>query len=692
MWIPHARSLPLIAAALPESFSGQPSPVVFSYLRFSNPSQATGDSIRRQTRRTDKWSERTGIPIDESLTLRDSGVSAFRGKNATQGAMAEFLAMVDAGRVWPGCYLSIENLDRLSRQEPLESVTLMQRILRAGVRIVVHTPMESVYDENSASQTHTLFLIISEFIRAHEESKRKSNLLSESWKGKRQRLMKNDIKLTARSPWWLEPIRNADKRITGYRAIPDHVEIVKQIVKLCIDGHGNTSICRILNDTGVPTIGKSDRWAQSTVQKLLNDRSLIGEYQPHKMVDGKRTPIGDAIAGYFPAVIAEDTFYKMQSAIVDRALPRGKYAEQVRNLFTGLLFDARDGASMDIIDKGRKSSGPAIVNSDARLGKKGAAYLSFPAEEFEKTFLSLITEIDLRLVMPRKVSGLAKQIAAAAGEVDAIEGRVIAIKAKIKTNKKGISAMLDLLAESTEELDRAKDKLEHLRRQQATPSTHALKTAKDLVDKLSSAEPAERVELRTKMRSVVRQFVKQITVLIAEVNRDRVLMADIMLTSGQRRKLVIETGTPAPDELYKLDVRNFDQWPDEFKVTRFKAMPEIDRQILELDDKGTLIQYIAETVGVSQTKVSRTLTKHGRRRVANRKPHDSDVLMTWNDSSNGWQKTKNKQRYYIGCGDLKKLYPRQVKTLDRAGTLKAANRWWTERLKEIESSSAKKRG
>lgn len=55
----------------------------YSYIRFSRPEQLCGECLRRQTQAADKWAAKRGVVIDESL--RDMGVSAFRGDNRIKG-------------------------------------------------------------------------------------------------------------------------------------------------------------------------------------------------------------------------------------------------------------------------------------------------------------------------------------------------------------------------------------------------------------------------------------------------------------------------------------------------------------------------------------------------------------------------------------------------------------------------------
>src|SRR5262249_19639048 len=73
----------------------------FSYLRFSSPAQADGDSVRRQTALRDGWLKRhPAVRLDTSLRLEDKGVSGYRGEHRTnkRHALAAFLDLVERGR------------------------------------------------------------------------------------------------------------------------------------------------------------------------------------------------------------------------------------------------------------------------------------------------------------------------------------------------------------------------------------------------------------------------------------------------------------------------------------------------------------------------------------------------------------------------------------------------------------------
>src|SRR4051812_20008613 len=83
----------------------------YSYIRFSSAAQAEGNSLRRQTELTQAYCKRHDLTLDDSLRLRDLGVSAFRGTNVRDGALAGFLEACRKGKVTRGSVLIVESLD-----------------------------------------------------------------------------------------------------------------------------------------------------------------------------------------------------------------------------------------------------------------------------------------------------------------------------------------------------------------------------------------------------------------------------------------------------------------------------------------------------------------------------------------------------------------------------------------------------
>src|SRR5437660_720341 len=156
----------------------------FSYVRFSNPEQAAGDSLHRQTERAQDYCRRLGWALDDTLTLRDLGVSAFHGMNAAVGNFRVFLDAIKSGRVAPGSVLIVESFDRISRQGIDEGYDLIKSILKAGVKIVTLSP-EREFDRDATKSLSKGALEIQLILeRAAEESETKSKRVGEAWQRK----------------------------------------------------------------------------------------------------------------------------------------------------------------------------------------------------------------------------------------------------------------------------------------------------------------------------------------------------------------------------------------------------------------------------------------------------------------------------------------------------------------------------
>jgi hypothetical protein len=98
--------------------------------------QLKGDSRHRQLEASRAYAEANALELAEGAELEDIGVSAFKGANAREGALGQFLEAVKAGAVKSGSYLIVESLDRLSREEVLTALSLFLSIIQAGIHLV----------------------------------------------------------------------------------------------------------------------------------------------------------------------------------------------------------------------------------------------------------------------------------------------------------------------------------------------------------------------------------------------------------------------------------------------------------------------------------------------------------------------------------------------------------------------------
>ncbi|HJT77714.1 MAG TPA: recombinase family protein, partial [Gemmataceae bacterium] len=285
-----------------------PQPLSYSYIRFSGKSQEKGDSLDRQTLLRDAYPARyPAPPLDTELTLRDLGVSAFRGKNALIGNLRLFLDAIADKRVAPGSRLIVESLDRISRQGIDEGYDLCKRILKAGVHIVTLSPERDFGPEAVKGLTKGALELQLILERAAEESETKSKRVSAAWTEKKRRARAGEAQhptermgsgcqvLTRRLPLWVE-------RVGGRLVkVPARATAVKHIFALAAAGLGHGAIVKRLEAESVPPFGKK-RWHKGYVGKILKDRRAVGEHQPRK---GGR-PDGDSIPDYFPAAVTEE--------------------------------------------------------------------------------------------------------------------------------------------------------------------------------------------------------------------------------------------------------------------------------------------------------------------------------------------------------------------------------------------------
>lgn len=349
-------------------------PVAYSYVRFSTPEQAAGDSLDRQTKAARDWSEARGIPLDIQMT--DRGVSGFTGANRDHGALRTFLARIDDGTIPRGSYLIVESLDRLSRQELTKALPRFLDIINAGVTIVTLLDGHEYSEQSLKRHPFSLFESLIIMYRAHEESEVKSKRGSSVWAKKK--LAAADGRLvTRRLPGWLELARGSDNNLK-IQTRADRAATVKEIFQMAAGGMGRAAIVRHLNARGIEPFRETKKgWQESVVQKLLTNPAVMGIYQPHtrkppidpttgeplQRLGGakRRRADGEPIPGYFPVVVDELTFLKVQKAMAQRRTGGGRKGRTYANALGGLCRCGKCGGIMTYQDKGRKGGAARLV-------------------------------------------------------------------------------------------------------------------------------------------------------------------------------------------------------------------------------------------------------------------------------------------------------------------------------------------
>jgi DNA invertase Pin-like site-specific DNA recombinase len=355
----------------------------YSYLRFSTPEQLHGDSFRRQTALAQEYCSKNGLTLDQDVTYNDLGVSAFRGKNAETGRLAEFLEAVKAGLVQSGSYLLVESLDRVSRQAARKALRVLESIVDEGITVVTLNDGKQYTREALDNDPMSLIMSLLVFIRANEESVMKSRRLKAAWVGKREALLKSGKRLTAKCPGWIIALPDG-----SFALHKERTKVVRQVYQWTSQGLGTHAITERLNADKVPTFGDGVMWHRSIILRILSSPAVIGTYVPNVIehIDGKRVrkPL-DPIPDYFPAAVDKVLYTKVQAMRSKSASPlRGK-ATAIHNIFGGLVRCGRCGGPMAMQQKGPRGS-RAMVCTKARYGV-ACKYTAVHYDTLEDSFL-----------------------------------------------------------------------------------------------------------------------------------------------------------------------------------------------------------------------------------------------------------------------------------------------------------------
>ena len=353
------------------------------YIRFSTDDQKDGNSIERQTDNITAYCSGKLNLVD---VLIDNGFSASKGEHLRAGKLGTFLKDADSGK-FAGYVLVVEQMDRLSRLGIEATSDLLKRILKAGLEVHI-TQQNRVI--RSLDDVVTALLNVLESYGAQEYSKKLTERIQKAWKSKRANMESKP--LTSLLPKWLK-IENG--KIVE---VPEKVETVREIFRHSANGLGATKIRAALN-------GHGDGVTMGWITNTLQNRAVLGEFQPHHYVGGKRVPLGEVVFGYYPRVLSDEAWTLARTDIERKSANRrmvhgARNSDRAENLFTGLLFDATTETARTMVfqrQKNRKNGklqNAFLVTSTAVAGPNRRLRY----DRFEAAFLNFLTDLDWKAV------------------------------------------------------------------------------------------------------------------------------------------------------------------------------------------------------------------------------------------------------------------------------------------------------
>ena len=372
----------------------------YSYIRFSTPKQAQGDSYRRQLQQAMDYCAEHNLQLDDK-TIDDFGTSAFRGANMSEGALGRFVDAVKLGEIEQGSYLLVESVDRLSRQAVEEALEQFLAIVRAGI-VIVTLSDKQVFRRGQVDFTKLIVSIVY-MARANDESEMKSRRSRAAWSNGREQARKNNkVIANSRLPSWLT--RDGEQIVP----ISERVAIVNEMFEMAKSGCGYEQIAKVFLEKGYKTFGKEADWRPAGIQAVIKSQAVIGVFQPHVIENGHRVPADEPILGYYPTIVSPALFEEVQHLISKRNKHSGSYRKGTfNNLFSGVLR-CQCGESLRYQNKGRAGS----PRNYLVCPKQNTAGCKLPNMLYDKIEPQLLQAVFLlNRVMKQRVEGEDKTIA-----------------------------------------------------------------------------------------------------------------------------------------------------------------------------------------------------------------------------------------------------------------------------------------
>jgi hypothetical protein len=285
--------------------------------------------------------------------------------------------------------------------------------------------------------------------QGHEESFKKQQRLLKAWEAKRANSA--EFKMTSVAPLWLE--LSEDRKT--FNIIPERAEVIKRIFELKLSGFGTYGLTKMLNKSNCWRPQGTGRnqfggWHRGYIEKVLRSRAVLGEFQPHKVIDRKRKPIGDPITDYFPRIFDDDTFFAVQEQFARNKGKSGKNGK-LRNLFGGLAKCGYCSAPMQYVSKG-KINHKYLVCDNARRGL-GCKCQSVQYQVFEDIVLKYCKGLDPTGILPDSLQ--------TQSEILGLQNTLSAVRGRIMDEERKIGNLTDAVIDSPS--DRVRYRLqEHL--------------------------------------------------------------------------------------------------------------------------------------------------------------------------------------------------------------------------------------
>ena len=281
------------------------------YIRWSTQNQEDGNSLQRQEELARRIAEVRNYTITEIHVER--GKSAYHGRNRSQsGKLRQIEERAERGEL-AGKVLIVEAMDRLSRQEPLESLNLLVGLCKRGLTIC-EAGSGIIYDTAKINENWAnLIVALAKAGEAHDSSKIKARRVTSAWRKTQELGRTKEGKADPRMcPYWMEVVDGE------FQVIEQRADIIRMIFDMSANGTGLRTIANKANAIRDEIGWPQQLWNIRFVSMLLKSRRVLGEYVPFKRTENYgREEVGPPRKIY-PAIISTETWYQVQQGLEQR--------------------------------------------------------------------------------------------------------------------------------------------------------------------------------------------------------------------------------------------------------------------------------------------------------------------------------------------------------------------------------------
>jgi DNA invertase Pin-like site-specific DNA recombinase len=508
-----------------------------AYIRYSSDRQSEGDSTRRQIETAKSYCASKGFSLEKIIS--DEGQSAYHGHNLSNGNLGKFLDEVDKFR---GYAFVVEEVDRLSRQGVLATFELIGKLLSAGLEVHEINTSKVIKELDDLDSAETGILTAVRGILAKEHSRKLSVRVKAARSNERDQAREDGLAFTSLCPSWC--IATPGQKIV---LIESRAATVRRIFELAAEGLGCRRIVKTLEaEKREPfSVGsRGSKWAPEFVHRLLNNRSVLGEYQPHKVAqsNGKTVRVlnGEPIEHFFPTAVTQSLWNAARDMIDRKNHSKGVHGGNrgggrygsTHSIFGPIVYDLQNASLMGYW---KKQGDHAYMVTRWQSGKK-QHYIRY--DRFEKAFLTFLEKLDWKSVAghgeSEEVTVATAQLEADLAEIDHSSRKIAQMQQLVDEGTFSKSLFEALDAEKARLVEATTRKEKHAAEvASARSKVQALHSPEELIQAIRAGNP----ELRMKLKAEIAKRVKRIDIQFED---RKPLAAEIIFINDYHQFLVFQ--------------------------------------------------------------------------------------------------------------------------------------------------------